>query len=105
MKTKIVFITAIMAFVFVNAFSQNGKKYYKAGNEFMENLKYEDAIAQYTNAIGLEPSNSDYYFVRGEAYEKLGKIAEAKADFEKVIVFDTKNADAIVHLGDLCNKT
>jgi tetratricopeptide (TPR) repeat protein len=105
MKAKIIFLTTILAFAFGSAFGQNGKKYYKAGNEFMEGLKYEDAITQFTSAIGLEPANSDYYHARGEAYEKVLKYEEAKADFEKVIVFDAKNVDATVHLGDLCNKT
>ncbi|OFX90919.1 MAG: hypothetical protein A2X05_06705 [Bacteroidetes bacterium GWE2_41_25] len=94
-----------MAFVSVNAFSQNAKKYYKAGNEFLESMRYEDAAAQFTSAIGLEPANPDFYHARGSAYEKLLKYEEAKADFEKVIVFDAKNVDARVHLGDLCNKT
>jgi tetratricopeptide (TPR) repeat protein len=105
MKTKIVFLTTILAFVFVNAIGQNGKKYFKAGNEFMEGMKYEDAIVQYTSAIGLEPANPDYYHARGEAYEKINKLAEAQADYEKVIVFDAKNVDAYVHLGDICNRT
>lgn len=105
MKTKVVFLGAIMAIVSVGAFSQSGKKYYKAGIEFVESLKYEDAIVQFTSAIGLEPANPDYYHARGEAYEKLLKYADARADYEKVIVFDAKDVDAMVHLGDLSNKT
>jgi len=94
-----------MAFVSLNTFGQNGKKYYKAGDEFVVSLKYEDAIAQFTSAIGFEPANPDYYFARGQVYEKLNKFAEAKADYEKVIVFDAKNVSAAVNLGDICNKT
>ena len=55
-----------MALVPICAFGQNGKKYFKAGNEFVDNLKYEDAIVQFTSAIGLEPSNSDYYIARAK---------------------------------------
>ncbi|MBI5008203.1 MAG: caspase family protein, partial [Bacteroidia bacterium] len=33
------------------------------------------------------------------------KLDEAKADYEKVIVFDAKDVDAMVHLGDLYNRT
>ena len=94
-----------MAFVSLNTFGQNGKKYYKAGDDFVVSLKYEDAIAQFTSAIGFEPANPDYYFARGQVYEKLNKFAEAKADYEKVIVFDAKNVSAAVNLGDICNKT
>ena len=76
-------MATIMTLVAVCAFGQSAKKYYKAGMEFVDNLKYDDAIVQFTSAIGLEPSNPDYYYVRGQAYEKLSKYTEAKADFEK----------------------
>jgi tetratricopeptide (TPR) repeat protein len=105
MKIRIIYLTAVMAFIFVSASGQNGKKYYKAGKEFMESMKYEDAVAQYASAIGFEPANTDYYYARGQAYEKLNRYAEAKADYEKVIVFDAKNVEALVRLGDICNKT
>ncbi len=67
--------------------------------EFVDNLKYDDAIVQFTSAIGLEPSNPDYYYARGQAYEKLSKYAEAKADFEKTLVFAPKDVDAMISLG------
>jgi tetratricopeptide (TPR) repeat protein len=105
MKTKIISLTTILVFVCIGVFGQNGKKYFKAGNEFMEGMKYEDAVMQYTSAIGLEPANPDYYHGRGEAYEKINKLTEAKADYEKVLVFDAKNVDATIHLGDIGNKT
>jgi tetratricopeptide (TPR) repeat protein len=98
-------IATLMILASVYTFGQNAKKCYKAGMEFVENLKYEDAVVQFTSAIGLEPSNPDYYYARGQAYEKLLKYPEAKADYEKVIVFDPKNVDAIINLGAVCNKT
>jgi tetratricopeptide (TPR) repeat protein len=105
MKKQVFLMTVIVVLVSLNAFGQNGKKYYKAGVEFADGLKYEDAIVQFTSAIGLEPSNPDYYFVRGEAYLNILKYAEAKADFEKVLVFEPKNVNALISLGAVCNKT
>ena len=95
----------MMALVSLSAFGQSAKKYYKAGMEFVENKKYEDAAAQFTSAIGMEPSNSDYYLERGKAYENLSKYAEAKADFEKAAIFSPKDADIVIRLGAVCNKT
>ncbi len=63
-------------------------------------MKYEDAVAQFTNAIEIEPSNADYYYARGKAYESLEKYSEAKADFEKAIVFAPKNVNAYISLGE-----
>ena len=102
MKKRIIFMT-IMILVAVCAFGQNAKKYYKAGTEFVENLKYDDAVVQFTNAINLEPSNPEYYYSRGEAYQKLLKFAEAKTDFEKTLIFSPKDVDAMVSLGAVCN--
>ena len=98
-------MATIMTLMAASAFGQSARKYYKAGAEFVDNLKYDDAIVQFTSAIGLEPSNPDYYYARGQAYEMLSKYLEAKADFEKSLVFAPKNVDAMISLGAVCNKT
>jgi len=104
MKKKIILLVTMMAFLTISVFGQKAKTFYKAGNEFVDNQKYEDAVAQFTSAIGLEPSNSDYYSARANAYEKLNKYTEAYADYEKALVFKPKDADAVISLGRVCNK-
>ena len=104
MKAKLIFlVTGIIALPFF-ATAQNGKKYFKAGQEFVENLKYEDAITQYTSALGLEPSNSDYYNARAGVYEKVMKYDLAKDDYEKSLVFEPKKSDAMVSMGAVLNR-
>ena len=88
----------------VSAFGQSAKKSYKAGMEFVDNLKYDDAIIQFTGAIDLEPSNPDYYYARGQAFEKISKYKEAKADFEKSLVFAPKSVDGMISLAAVNNK-
>jgi tetratricopeptide (TPR) repeat protein len=105
MKKRILFLAISMALLAISTYGQNGRKFYKAGSEFVDNLKYGDAIVQFSNAIEAEPSNADYYYARGKAYEALFKNDEAKADFEKAIVFDPKNVDALISLGAICNRT
>lgn len=104
MKKKILLPVVLFIIVANVTFSQTGKKFYKAGTEFFEGGKFDDAIEQFTSAIAAEPTNTDYYFSRGEAYEKISKHAEAKSDFEKVLVFSPKNADAVIHLGLIANR-
>lgn len=104
MKKRIIFLAVLMALFTTAIYGQNGKKFYKAGLDFVENLKYEDAVAQFTSAIGAEPSNANYYYARGEAYKALVKLNEAKADFEKAIVFAPKDVDSFISLGEVCNK-
>ncbi len=104
MNKRIFFLATLMIIFTMCIYGQNAKKFYKAGKEFVENMKYEDAVAQFTNALGIEPSNPDYYYARGRAYESLSKYEEAKADFEKVIVFAPKEVDAYIGFGAVCNK-
>ena len=105
MKKRAFFMLAVMIVATVSAFGQSAKKNFKAGQEFADNLKYDDAIAQFTSAIGFEPSNPDYYYARGLVYEKQLKYPEAKADFEKCLVFAPKHVDAMISLGSVCTKT
>jgi len=98
------FLVIMIALITLCTFGQNAKKYYKAGTEFVENLKYEDAIVEFTGAIGLDPRNPDYYYTRGQVYEKLSKLSEAKADYEKTLVFSPKDVDALISLGLVTNR-
>jgi tetratricopeptide (TPR) repeat protein len=104
MKKKILLIAAIIALVTLSSYGQ-ARKYYKAGQDFVEGMRYEDAIAQFTIAISLDPAKTDFYYARGQAYELLVKYTEARADYEKVLVFDPKNVDALISLATVCNKT
>ena len=101
---RVFFTALLLALIPVCTVGQNAKKFYKAGAELVENKKYEDAVNQFTSAIGLEPSNPDYYIARAKVYVYLIKYSEAKSDYEKAIVFDPKNVDAIISLGTVCNK-
>jgi tetratricopeptide (TPR) repeat protein len=103
-KTRVFFTVLIIAIIPVCSFGQSAKKFYKAGAELVENKKYDDALVQFTSAIGLEPSNPDYYVARAQVYMKLQKYSDAKSDYGKAIVFDPKNVDAIISLGSVCNK-
>ncbi|MGD0583424.1 MAG: tetratricopeptide repeat protein [Bacteroidales bacterium] len=103
MKKRVFILASIFALATLTVFGQSAKKFFKAGNEFVDNNKYEDAIAQFTSAIGLDPSNDDYYSARGSAYENLKKFNEAYADYEKALVFKPKEVTYVVALGRVCN--
>jgi tetratricopeptide (TPR) repeat protein len=105
MKKRIFFLAVLFSLVTLCTFGQSARKYYKAGKEFMENMKYDAAVEQFTSAINIAPSDADYYFARAEAYEKVNKYPEARADYEKALVFDPKNVDLYISLGTLCNET
>ena len=104
MNKRVFYLAVVMLFISVGAYGQSAKKYYKAGNVFVRNLKYGEAVNQFTSAIQLQPSEAEYYYARGRAYEMLEKYNDAKADYEKTIVFSPKNVEAMIGLGKVCNK-
>ena len=101
---KLVSISALLLILAIGVSGQNGKKFFRAGEDFVKSLRYEDAIAQFTSAIDIEPSNSDFYAARGLAYEMINKYEEAYADYEKAMVFKPKEVDLIIDLGRASNK-
>jgi tetratricopeptide (TPR) repeat protein len=103
-KTRVFFTVLILSVIPVFSFGQSARKFYKAGLELVENKRYEDALVQFTSAIGIEPSNADYYIARAQVYMKLQKYSDAKSDYGKAVVFDRKNVDAFISYGSVCNK-
>lgn len=61
--------------------------------------KYSEAIAAYNKAIAIDPDYLWAWNNRGEAYAELGKIEQAKVDFEKAIKLD--QAKSYVPLNNL----
>ena len=102
MKKHLVLLSVLL-FVTVIASGQNYKKYYRAGTEFMKMGKYQDAVAQFTKAIEVEPSDADLYIARGKAYERTGDIKAAYSDFEKASGFSPRNVETLVKLGIISN--
>lgn len=55
------------------------------GNQALAAEKYDDAIAAYTEAINLDPSNHVLFSNRSAAYAKAGKYEDSLKDAEKTI--------------------
>lgn len=55
-------------------------KYYNRGVTHSRNGELKLAIENYTQAIELDPNNSDAYYSRGGAWLRLGETEKAKAD-------------------------
>lgn len=58
------------------------KKYYNRGIAHSKNGDYDCAIADYTQAIELDPDNSDAYYRRSKVWLHLGETEKAKADMK-----------------------
>ena len=61
--------------------------------EFDQN-KYPEALADYAQAIEIDPKNRDVYFNRGCLYLKMEKFDLALKDLNEAITLDPKYATA-----------
>lgn len=93
MKTTRCLIFFFVLFIPSFVFSQNAKKYYKTGQEFVSAGNYKDAIEQFTKAIDLQPDFSNAYLARANTYEKLDMLKEAAEDFDRASTFLSNNTD------------
>lgn len=61
--------------------------------------KPERALADFTQAIELDPSRPDGYLGRANALNTLGRYPEALTDYDRAIAIDDKLANAYVNRG------
>ena len=75
------------------------EKHKLSGNAKMSAKDYATAIAEYTHAVALDPSNPVYYSNRAAAYSSINDHNSAVADAEKAIQVDPKFVKAYHRLG------
>lgn len=73
-------------------FSQRGLDNYQRQN-------YSDAVTDFTKAINAQPSNQNFYTMRGTAYEDMGNDIEAAKDFSKTLELHPEDFVAAYRLG------
>lgn len=61
---------------------------------FLNNSSFGDAVSYLDKALELDPNNAPSYYYRGLANVGLKKSAEARADFERVLVLDPDAPEA-----------
>ena len=94
----LLFLTAVL--VTAETRAQSAKQYFKAGEEFMEVTKIDDAIIQFTKAIELDPDFDKAYISRAYASERLNRYQEAAEDYERAIVFQDKKPEIYYYAGN-----
>ena len=63
---------------------------------YCKKRNYDKAIADYSEAVRIDPNNAKAYYDRGLAYRSNGKRDKAIADFSEAIRLDPNNAAAYV---------
>lgn len=73
----------------------NDRRWMISGNLKLRKGDYDGAIADFSRAISLEPSNSGYYLIRANAKERKRDYAGATADYTHAIEFAREDKDVI----------
>ena len=73
---------------------KESKQHVETGMGFMEKSKYQQAIQSFTQAIEVNPENTDAYLQRGRAEKESKEYEKAIADFTKALELDQTEASA-----------
>ncbi len=68
-------------------------------NEAIDGKNYNQAVEMVDQAIADDPSNAQYYVIRGIIYEQDGINKDSKSEFKKAVELDAKNAQAQYNYG------
>ncbi len=68
--------------------------HFKQGDAAYQKHEYDKAIAQYSEAIQLDPKVGKYYYARGLCYVAKGEKDKAVADFNRVIHLDPNSLES-----------
>ncbi len=72
--------------------------YSARGSVYYESALYERAVADFTSVIKNAPGHAGSYYRRGLAFEKMGRISEARADWARAYRIDPKITQAAADL-------
>jgi Flp pilus assembly protein TadD len=84
MKLKFIISFLLISLVGYSQISESNKLKNEA-IELLMNKEYSNSLIKINKAISLNQVNADYYYIRGNAYEKLMQVEKAKADYLKAI--------------------
>lgn len=82
-------------------FSCSGSSDVNPGDAAFNKGDYSAAVVGYTESLKTNPTDLDLLFGRGRAYQELGELLEAQADFEQALNLDPKNFQVLLSLATI----
>ncbi len=84
----------------LESFPYNAEIWSNRGNARASQMKLEEALEDYEQAIALAPDAPDPYLNRGATLENMGQWEAAIADYDRVLVIDPDDAAAYNNRGN-----
>lgn len=79
--------------------SGSAKEHLQVGRQHLLNGEYNEAIAELSTAVSLDPKLSEAHNLLGVAYNQKGFADRAKESFEHAVKNDPKDAETLNNLG------
>jgi len=99
----IISILIAMFLIVSNVYAQSAQDYFNKAKELLAQMQYDQAFAEVTKAIQIDPSVADYYTFRGELYRLKSDVANAVADYSKSIELNPNNGE-VYYFRAICYK-
>ncbi len=81
------------------------KEHWMRGNSLFDESKFDDAIAEYTEAINIDKEYSSAYFNRALNYVIQKDFDSARRDLQVVMELEPKSPDAPLLMGDISEQS
>ena len=85
-------------------YSEAVKKHFDTGADLFKANKYEEAAAEFNEALKLDPEQPSIYSRLGDTYRKLEKYEDSLASYKKSAELDPTNSNVYSNIGDVLNK-
>jgi tetratricopeptide (TPR) repeat protein len=99
MRRTVAIVAAVVGVALAAAYNNRGWIYHNRGVAYDSNGEHDRAIADYDEAIRLDPKNADTYVNRGLAYDRKGEHDRAIADYDEAIRLNPKEAPTYYNRG------
>ena len=94
MRTHVLLVVLVLVLTFgllACGSQREAEEHFSAGVQLQNQERWEEAIAEYDEAIRLDPQNADAYSNRGFTYFKLDQFEQAIQDYGEAIRLDPRN--------------
>jgi tetratricopeptide (TPR) repeat protein len=91
LKKLLIFLLLVCTVISAVACQDPVSKYTSKGTHYFDAEKWNEAIAEYTKALGVDPAHVEALTNRGSAYTHIGKYSEALVDLDRAVELDPQN--------------